>query len=136
MTGVHVAYCPRTHAAFGHAPHPFRRMLDRGLNVCAATDSLASNPSLSVLDELRFLRRRHPDLPPTTLIEMGTTRPARALGMEKTIGTITPGHQADLTALPLEPTGPANAVENVLGSQTQPTRTCVAGTWIGPTTDE
>ncbi|MCP4248169.1 MAG: amidohydrolase family protein [bacterium] len=125
--GVHVAYCPRTHAAFGHDPHPFRRMLDRGLNVCAATDSLASNPSLSVLDELRFLRRRHPDLPATTLLEMGTTRPAQALGLDRTIGTIAPSHQADLTVIPLDPTGPSNGVENVLQSQSQPTRTFLAG---------
>ena len=27
---VAVAYCPRTHARFGHAPHPFRSMLERG----------------------------------------------------------------------------------------------------------
>jgi cytosine/adenosine deaminase-related metal-dependent hydrolase len=54
---VAVAYCPRTHARFGHAPHPFRAMLRRGVVVCLGTDSLASAPSLSLLDEIRFLHR-------------------------------------------------------------------------------
>ena len=42
QSGAHVAYCPRTHAAFGHAPHRFREMLDRGINVSLGTDSLAT----------------------------------------------------------------------------------------------
>ncbi|MGE3820647.1 MAG: amidohydrolase family protein, partial [Isosphaeraceae bacterium] len=57
---VAVAYCPRTHARFGHAPHPFRAMLERGVVVCLGTDSLASSPSLCILDEGRFLKRRDP----------------------------------------------------------------------------
>ena len=55
---VAVAYCPRTHARFGHAPHPYRALLERGAIVCLGTDSLASADSLSILDELRFLHRQ------------------------------------------------------------------------------
>ena len=29
---VAVAFCPRTHARFGHAPHPYRAMLERGVD--------------------------------------------------------------------------------------------------------
>ncbi|HUU83001.1 MAG TPA: amidohydrolase family protein [Phycisphaerae bacterium] len=130
-SGAHVAYCPRTHAAFGHPPHPFRRMLDRGVNVCVGTDSLASNPSLSVLEELRFLRRNDPDLPPALLIEMGTARAARALGMSTSVGRIAPGLRADLTAIPLDPDGPSDPMENVLQGNADPTCTCVAGRWHG-----
>ena len=132
-SGAHVVYCPRTHDAFGHPPHPFRRMLDRGVNVCVGTDSLASNPSLSVLEELRFLRGRHPDMPAAVLIEMGTVRAARALGMDaqpRRVGAIAPGFWADLTVIPLDPTGPADPLDNILQSRTDPLRTCVAGRWI------
>jgi len=132
-SGAHVAYCPRTHEAFGHPPHSFRRMLDRGVNVCVGTDSLASNPSLSVLEELRFLRGRHPDMPAAVLIEMGTVRAARALGMDaqpRRVGAIAPGFWADLTVIPLDPTGPADPLDNILQSRTDPLRTCVAGRWI------
>ena len=131
-SGAHVAYCPRTHEAFGHPPHPFRRMLARGVNVCVGTDSLASNPSLSVLAELRHLRNRHPDVSGGLLIEMGTARAARALGMASVVGRIAPGFWADLTVIPLDPTGPADPLNNVLQSDADPLGTCVAGQWIGP----
>ncbi len=58
-----IVYCPRTHAAFGHPPHPFREFLARGVRVAVGTDSLASNPDLDVLAEIRFLHRLYPDLP-------------------------------------------------------------------------
>jgi cytosine/adenosine deaminase-related metal-dependent hydrolase len=130
--GAHVAYCPRTHDAFGHQPHRFREMIDRGINVCIGTDSLASNPSLSVLEELRFLHRRHPDLPAGLLLAMGTIHGARGLGLADAVGALAPGMQADLTVVPLDPHGPTDPVENLLQSNLQPTATCIAGEWVGP----
>ena len=50
-----IVYCPRTHAAFGHPPHPFREFLARGVRVALGTDSLASNPDLDLLAEARFV---------------------------------------------------------------------------------
>ena len=52
-----IVYCPRTHAAFGHPPHPFREFLARGVRVALGTDSLASNPDLDMLAEARFVHR-------------------------------------------------------------------------------
>ena len=78
--GASVAYCPRTHDAFMHDPHRFREMMRRGVNVCIGTDSLASNPSLSILDELRSLHRAYPDLSPEDLITLGTLCGARGFG--------------------------------------------------------
>src|SRR5207244_1544586 len=49
------------HAAFGHPPHPFRQFMDKGTNVALGTDSLASNPDLDMLAEMRFLHERHPE---------------------------------------------------------------------------
>lgn len=53
-----VVYCPRTHAYFGHQPHPYLDMLADGVFVQLGTDSLASNPSLSILEEARYLWHR------------------------------------------------------------------------------
>ena len=119
-TGAHVAYCPRTHDAFCHPPHRFRQMLDLGINVCIGTDSLASNPSLCILDELRFLHRAYPDFPVAQLLSMGTIRGARALGLGSLVGSLTSGKRADIIAIPLDPTGDANPITNILESAQPP----------------
>ncbi len=124
---AHVAYCPRTHAAFGHAPHRFREMLAVGINVCVGTDSLASNPSLSILEELRYLRRMFEDITARQLTEMGTLRAARALGMENTVGSLEPGKQADIVVVPLQATGPLDPLENLLRGELGPVQVYVAG---------
>jgi len=98
---VAVAYCPRTHARFGHAPHPFRAMLERGVVVCIGTDSLASTPTLSVLDELRFLRQIDPSLGGELLLTMGTLFGAWALRAETVTGSLKPGKTADLAVIEL-----------------------------------
>jgi cytosine/adenosine deaminase-related metal-dependent hydrolase len=98
---VAVAFCPRTHARFGHDPHPYRALLERGVIVCLGTDSLASSPSLSILDELRFLHRRDSSLSGELLLTMATLFGAWALRAETTTGSLRPGKSADLAIIPL-----------------------------------
>ncbi len=98
---VAIAFCPRTHARFGHAPHPYRTLLERGVVVCLGTDSLASSPSLSVLDELRFLHRTDPSLQGELLLTMATLFGAWALRAENVTGSLKPGKSADLSLIAL-----------------------------------
>lgn len=98
---VAVAFCPRTHARFGHAPHPYRAMLERGIVVCLGTDSLASSPSLSLLDEMRFLHRRDESLSGALLLTMATLFGAWALRAETTTGSLKVGKSADLAVIAL-----------------------------------
>lgn len=95
-TGTSVAYCPRTHSYFGHQPHPVLELMGGGVNVCVGTDSLASNPSLSVREELVHIRDEHAELPPEVILAMGTINGARALGLAHEIGSLESGKQADL----------------------------------------
>lgn len=96
-----IVYCPRTHAAFGHPPHPFRELLARGIRVALGTDSLASNPDLNVLAEARFLQQRYPDFPGNQLLRLATLSGAEALGWQDETGSMTPGKSADLVVLTL-----------------------------------
>lgn len=99
---VAVAFCPRTAARFGHArSHPFRAMLERGAIVCLGTDSLASAPSLSVLDEIRALHRSDPSLSGRLLLTMATLFGAWALRAETVTGSLKPGKSADLAIIAL-----------------------------------
>jgi cytosine/adenosine deaminase-related metal-dependent hydrolase len=96
-----VVYCPRTHAAFGHPPHPWRQLQQRGIRVALGTDSLASNPDLDVLGEARFLFRRFPEIPAAELIRLATLSGAEALGWSKETGSLEAGKSADFVLLPL-----------------------------------
>jgi len=98
---VAVAYCPRTHARFGHAPHPFREMLGRGVIVCLGTDGLASSPSLGVLDEVRSLHRLDPSLGGRLLLTMATLFGAWALRLDDVVGSLAPRKRADLAIVAL-----------------------------------
>lgn len=98
---VAVAFCPRTHARFGHAPHPYRALLERGVVVCLGTDSLASSPTLSLLDEMRFLHRRDGSLSGPLLLTMATLFGAWALRAETATGSLKLGKSADLAVIGL-----------------------------------
>jgi aminodeoxyfutalosine deaminase len=97
-----VVYCPRAHRFFRHRAHRFRGMLQAGINVCLGTDSLASNSSLSILDEMRFLRGKFPKMQPETILAMATVNGAKAIGWADKIGVIRKGMEADLVAIPRE----------------------------------
>ena len=94
-----VVYCPRTHAFFNHTPYPLQAMLDAGARVAIGTDSRASNPDLSLLEELRQLRRAHPEVSPEQILELGTLAGAVALGLGPSVGSLTPGKLANLVAI-------------------------------------
>ena len=74
-----LVYCPRTHAAFGHRDHPWRRLLELGGSVAFGTDSRASNPDLSLFAELQFVAEQQPDLSHLTLLDLATRGGRRAL---------------------------------------------------------
>ncbi|WP_435007503.1 amidohydrolase family protein [Tundrisphaera lichenicola] len=98
---VAVVYCPRTHARFGHSPHPYRAMLERGIIVALGTDSLASSPTLSVLDEMRFLHRLDESASGQLLLTMATLFGAWALRSEDFTGSMKLGKSADLAVVEL-----------------------------------
>lgn len=102
---VSVVYCPRTHAYFQHAPHPWQVLLARGINVALGTDSRGSNPDLSLWGEMQFLVRRFPKVDPAGILAMGTQRGASALGHGTETGSLEPGKQANLAYVSLPESG-------------------------------
>jgi len=96
-----VAFCPRSHAYFGHENHPVRQCLDLGINVALGTDSLASNDSLSMIDEMRFLYRTRRDLKCEEIFRMATLNGATALNLGRVLGRLRRGYWADMTVLKL-----------------------------------
>ncbi|HHT9130470.1 MAG TPA: amidohydrolase family protein, partial [Candidatus Brocadiaceae bacterium] len=99
-SGASVAFCPRSHHFFSHTNHPVQRLLDAGISVGLGTDSLASNDTLSILDEMKFLFHHYPILP-KALLFMATLNGAKSLGLELQVGRIKEGFEADLCGIRL-----------------------------------
>lgn len=110
---VSVVYCPRTHAFFGHTPHPWLQLLERGVNVALGTDSRGSNPDLNLWRELQFLARQFPAVNPATILTLGTLGGARALGRQLDLGTLEPGRQACLTVVSLPETSSSDPYQTL-----------------------
>ena len=97
-----VVYCPRTHAYFGHQNHPWPKLIEAGVRVALGTDSRGSNPDLNLWEEVKFLRRKHPNVPPVQWLTWATQNGAAALyGPKPNLGTLQVGHPAVFTTLPL-----------------------------------
>jgi cytosine/adenosine deaminase-related metal-dependent hydrolase len=127
-TQASVVYCPQSHAFFGHEEHPIRQLLNVGINVAIGTDSLASNSSLSMMDEMRFLFRKRKDLDSRDIIRASTINGARALNLGKVVGRLEPGYWADMAVLRLPShIKPQTLLDEILEGAGECAATIVAG---------
>ncbi|MBT3350153.1 MAG: amidohydrolase family protein [Nitrospinaceae bacterium] len=98
--GVCVCLCPRSAVHLGHPFADAAGMRLAGLNLCLGTDSRASSPSLSVLEEAAALWEADPELSPEVLLEMCTVAGAEVLGFrQEGVGRIVPGGVADFAVV-------------------------------------
>ena len=124
-SGASVVFCPRSHHYFYHTNHPVVQLIENGINVVIGTDSLASNWSLSPLDEMKFLAHTQPCIRPETLFDMVTCNGAKALGLTQ-VGQLEKGWQADLIAVEI-PNDSRPVIEQILDSSSKNLLTVVDG---------
>jgi cytosine/adenosine deaminase-related metal-dependent hydrolase len=129
--GQTIVYCPRTHTAFSHSPHPLVAFLERGVRIALGTDSLASNPDLDILAEARHVHAHRPELAGDQLLRMLTVDGAAALGWGDHTGTLTPGKLADLVVLPLRDTETADPHTLLWESELTVQAVMIGGRWTG-----
>ncbi|SNB45954.1 amidohydrolase family protein [Geobacter sp. DSM 9736] len=92
---VPVVLCPRSNDRLVVGTAPVRNFKKTGILLALGTDSLASNDSLSLWDEMRFLRSQHPGLfTPRELLEMVTCNAAEILHLGEA-GSLDVGKRAD-----------------------------------------
>jgi cytosine/adenosine deaminase-related metal-dependent hydrolase len=125
-----VAFCPRTHAHFGHDAYPLDAMLAAGVRVVLGTDSRASNPDLDLLAEVRFAARRFPQVAPERWLRMATLDTAYALGLETSTGSLAAGKRADLTVVPVASTD-REPCEAIVRGSARPVATWLRGVKAG-----
>jgi len=105
---VPVAHCPRSNALLGCGIAPLADLRAAGVRVGLGTDSPASTPSFDAWEELRAAiyasrsrERRSDALGAEDALRLATLDAARALGLEREVGSLTPGKRADVTVLSL-----------------------------------
>jgi cytosine/adenosine deaminase-related metal-dependent hydrolase len=77
------------------------RFLETGIPVGLGTDSLASNTTLSLWDEMRFARDTL-RMDSSIILSMSTLGGAKALGLDSRIGSLDEGKEADMIAVSAE----------------------------------
>lgn len=105
---VSVVTNPDSNMKLGNGFAPVARMLEKGINVCLGTDGAASNNCLNMFHELSLLTLIHKGVNKTPQcisaaegFRIATINGAKALGLEKEIGSIEVGKKADLAILDL-----------------------------------
>ena len=107
-TGAQVIHCPESNMKLASGICPISKLLNAGVNVGIGTDGAASNNDLNLFGELKSatLLAKINSMDATALtaseaLTLGTLGGAKALGMNKNIGTIEVGKLADLIAVDL-----------------------------------
>ena len=105
---VSVVTNPASNMKLGNGFAPVPEMLEKGINVCIGTDGAASNNSLNLFHEMSLLALIHKGVAKTPqcisakeTIHIATINGAKALGLEKEIGSIEEGKKADIAILNL-----------------------------------
>lgn len=105
---VSVVTNPASNMKLGNGFAPVAKMMEKGINVCLGTDGAASNNSLNMFHELSLLTLIHKGVNKTPQcvsagegFRIATINGAKALGLEREIGSIEEGKKADLAILNL-----------------------------------
>jgi 5-methylthioadenosine/S-adenosylhomocysteine deaminase len=99
--GVKVLHCPGSNLKLGSGVAPVVDMRARGISVSLGADGAACNNRLDMFDEMRLaatlqaMSRGPGSLPARDVLHMATREGARALGLDRVIGSIEPGKRAD-----------------------------------------
>jgi 5-methylthioadenosine/S-adenosylhomocysteine deaminase len=104
-TRTNVAHCPSSNLKLGSGIAPVKRFLDEGISVSLGADGAACNNRLDMFTEMRtaaLLQKvlHGPEvLPASRALRMATIDGARAMGLDKEIGSLEIGKRADVTVI-------------------------------------
>ena len=128
-TGTSLVHCIFTSMGLGYGATKFAHfpaMRDMGINIALVTDGALCSDHKDMVRVMCITFLAHKEgkfdvnlWPPKTAVEMATIDGARALGMEKEIGSLEPGKKADIILFDLTqpewvPTHKYNLIENLV----------------------
>lgn len=101
--GVSISHNPAANLYLGSGIAPIPKALAEGINISLGTDGAASNNTTDMMDTIRLAALIHKGVSRDAtamsageVLRMATIGGAKALGMERTIGTLEVGKKADI----------------------------------------
>jgi len=107
-TRTNVAHCPSSNLKLGSGIAEIASMLEQGISVSLGADGAACNNRLDIFTEMRTMallqKARHgPEaIPARQALRIATIEGAKALGLEKEIGSLETGKRADVAIVKLD----------------------------------
>jgi aminodeoxyfutalosine deaminase len=100
--GIQVCACPRSNMKLHGRLPDLTGMFNAGILPCLGTDSLASNDSLNMFDEMKFIAEHFPKISSEKIFAMATINGSIALGINKHAGSLEPGKTASFLYSPID----------------------------------
>jgi len=108
-TGTHITHNPASNGKTASGIAPIQGLIDSGVNVTLGCDGGPSNNTYDMIRDMRLvsylanLREDDPTVVPAeTVIEMATINGARAMGIDKEVGSIEEGKKADFIVIDMD----------------------------------
>ena len=107
-TQTNVAHCPSSNLKLGSGIAEITKMLDQGISISLGADGAACNNRLDMFTEMRTMallqKAMHgPEvIPARQALRIATIEGAKALGLEKEIGSLEIGKRADVAVVKLD----------------------------------
>lgn len=135
--GVNVVHCPESNLKLNSGFCPVGKLIDAGVNVALGTDGAASNNDLDMLGEMqtaaligKAVADSTTSIPASTALSMATINGAKALGLQKQIGSLETGKQADIVAIDLNHVSMQPVYDPIAQVVYSATRQQVADVWV------
>ncbi|MHC1699029.1 MAG: amidohydrolase family protein [Geobacteraceae bacterium] len=113
--GAAVVLCPRSNEKLDVGTAPVHLLKAAGIPLALGTDSLASNDSLSLFDEARFLLKKFPEqFSPSEVLRMMTLAGAEALGRADEIGSLEEGKRGNFLVISLPENSGRELAEEII----------------------
>jgi len=91
--------CPNANQYIESAMPPIHLLREQQVPIVLGTDSYASNWSLNILDEIKTIQKFHPEIPLAEMLGWATLNGARALQMDKYLGSFDKGKKPGVISI-------------------------------------
>jgi len=102
---VYWVTCPNANLYIENKLPTYQNFISAGAKMCIGTDSLSSNWQLSILEEIKTIKRYQSYVPDRELLKWATYNGAQALKYDDRLGSIAPGKSPGINLIDVDVSG-------------------------------